>query len=393
MLTYNSEWETLPWNHWNSPVERFLVLPSFVIGEFAFILLSIVTLIHALSHGHRHVAVWIAAFAAGTANDVIFMVLPMVDNFWQSQACIMLTPRMPLYIPCVYNIFMYTSTVACWRLGLPTLSSACLTGLMGEMIYSPYDITGAKFLWWTWHDTDASIKHRLLGVPIGSSVWVITFTASFQLLVTLSIKRSTSILGFFSGLLFTCLLSTPLMVLQMSFLQLVTFESQGMPTIRSLIMTLTIYSLVIVSQWSKRMPEKSSIMSNWLLTICLEWYFIFLSINMLGADPSNHLSTGIHQELGDCNVTAQDLSGHYRQVYLCADSHIQDFSLDCDTLCSQNMFGDCSTQTNLWYTVCGKEHTNYTLWSGVTIGLCTLGSMMYAYALGDTDSEDKDKQI
>ena len=167
MLTYNAEWETLPWNHWNSPVERYLVLPSFVIGEFAFILLSIITLIHALNHGHRHVAVWIAAFAAGTANDVIFMVLPMVDNFWQSQACIMLTPRMPLYIPCVYNIFMYTSTVACWRLGLPTFSSACLTGLMGEMIYSPYDITGAKFLWWTWHDTDASIKHRLLGVPIG----------------------------------------------------------------------------------------------------------------------------------------------------------------------------------------------------------------------------------
>ena len=24
---------------------------------------------------------------------------------------------------------------------------------MGEMIYAPYDITGAKFLWWTWHDT------------------------------------------------------------------------------------------------------------------------------------------------------------------------------------------------------------------------------------------------
>ena len=51
------------------------------------------------------------------------------------QACIMMTPRMPLYIPCVYVVFMYTSTVAVWRLGLPLLPSAALTGLMGEMIY------------------------------------------------------------------------------------------------------------------------------------------------------------------------------------------------------------------------------------------------------------------
>jgi hypothetical protein len=31
------------------------------------------------------VATWVAAFTAGTANDAIFMMLPMVDNFWQAQ--------------------------------------------------------------------------------------------------------------------------------------------------------------------------------------------------------------------------------------------------------------------------------------------------------------------
>ena len=59
-------------------------------------------------------------------------------------------------------------------------AECCLAGLMGEMIYAPYDLTGIKYLWWTWHDTDAPIAHRLLGVPVGSTVWVITFTASFQ---------------------------------------------------------------------------------------------------------------------------------------------------------------------------------------------------------------------
>ena len=170
----------MPWRHWTDPTERFMVMPSFVIGEFYFLFLAVVTLVHALSHGRTHLFVWAASLCAGTANDAFFMVLPIVDNFWQAQACIMLTPRMPLYIPCVYVVFMYSSTVACWRLGLNFWASVCLTGLMGEMIYAPYDITGIKFLWWTWHDTDAPIRHRLLGVPIGSSVWVITFTACFQ---------------------------------------------------------------------------------------------------------------------------------------------------------------------------------------------------------------------
>ena len=56
-------------------------------------------------------------------------------------------------------------------------------GLMGEMIYAPYDLTGIKFLWWTWHDTDAPVSQRIMGVPVGSTVWVITFTASFQVIL------------------------------------------------------------------------------------------------------------------------------------------------------------------------------------------------------------------
>ena len=102
--------------------------------------------------GRVHVTMWTAALVTGTANDAFFMMLPMVDNFWQAQACIMLTPRMPLYIPCVYVVFMYTAGMAAWRMGRPSgamgmAGLAALAGLMGEMIYSPYDITGAKFLW------------------------------------------------------------------------------------------------------------------------------------------------------------------------------------------------------------------------------------------------------
>ena len=129
MFYHNQEWDSMPWNHFNDPMERFMVLPSFVIGEFYFIFLALACLCHAICQGRTHLMVWIAALTTGTANDAIFMFLPFVDNFWQAQACIMLTPRMPLYIPCVYIVFMYSSTVACWRLGLPLLASVSLTGI------------------------------------------------------------------------------------------------------------------------------------------------------------------------------------------------------------------------------------------------------------------------
>ena len=61
------------------------MLPSFVMGEFVFISLALATLLHAQRHGRLHLATWLAALVAGTANDAIFMMLPMVDNFWQSQ--------------------------------------------------------------------------------------------------------------------------------------------------------------------------------------------------------------------------------------------------------------------------------------------------------------------
>ena len=84
------------------------------------------------------------------------------------------------------------------------------------------------------------------------------------------------------------------------------------------------------------------------------------------------------------------MTGHYRQVYLCKETHGQDFSLSCDTLCSENMFGDCDRQTTSWYTVCGREHQHYQLWVWVTVGLSGMGSMVYAYALRDREEKSRE---
>ena len=98
---------------------------------------------------------WLSSLVTGTANDAFFMMLPIVDNFWQvslpkkiklnenypndqtfffqSQACIMLTPRMPLYIPCVYVVFMYTSLIGAWRFKLSALPQVMIINANGPL--------------------------------------------------------------------------------------------------------------------------------------------------------------------------------------------------------------------------------------------------------------------
>ena len=57
------------------------------------------------------------------------------------------------------------------------------------------------------------------------------------------------------GLLVTSLLSTPLMMLQMAALQVVALDSQGLPSLNSLLAVLLIYSLVIGRSWASRRLE------------------------------------------------------------------------------------------------------------------------------------------
>ena len=46
-------------------------------------------------------------------------------------------------------------------------------------------------------------------------------------------------------------------------------------------------------------------------------YFIYLLLNMVVGSPEDHVSTGVHQTVGACDVFDKDISGHERQVYLC----------------------------------------------------------------------------
>lgn len=370
--------QNLPWHMFTSPIEKWATQPSFVIGEYLFIACAAVALAHALSQGERrrmHVLAWVAALCAGTANDVFFMALPLVNNFWQAQATIMLTPRLPLYIPCVYICFMYFPLVSVWRLGLSPLPRAALTGLAASVFYAPYDINGAKFLWWTWHDTDSPIARRLLGVPVGSTLWIITFTATFAWLLNRVIDRDRAVSSktFAKGLAMVAAFSTPLMMIQMTALQPL---DGGVPGPRGLCAAILIYGALVL--WGlRRAPKAPEAIDHrdadrLLLGAAVAYFAVHIAI-MAVFDPRTHKSASLHQTYGACHVKATDIAGHTRYQYLCAQDFDEDFTFACvDRLPEEG---------SDWYTVCGRAHTDFRRYMLAVSALGLLGALLYSYLL------------
>jgi hypothetical protein len=365
----------LPWHLFTNPVEKWATQPSFVLGEYLFIACAAVALVHAFTQGperRRHLLAWFGALIAGTANDVIFMALPLVDNFWQAQATIMLTPRLPLYIPCVYVCFMYFPVVSTWRLNLPPLSRAALSGLAGMLFYAPYDVVGAKFLWWTWHDSDMPIANRLLGAPVGSTLWTLTFTATFAWLLGRTVDRDPAVSrsSFIKGLALVAGCSSVLMVVQMTALQQL---DGGVPGIRGLVTATAIYIVITCLGLRRGRPEPRR-RSDRPLHVAAVVYFLSLMAVMALFDPATHKSASMHQTYGPCRVEATDITGHTRFKFLCAEDFDEDFSFTCvDKLPSSG---------SEWYTVCGRAHRSFSRWMFGVSAYCLLGILLYSLLLG-----------
>ena len=285
--------------------------PTILTAEALFFFCAAVALAHAVSHGRQHVLVWLCAMVGGTANDIFFMVLPFVDNFFHAQCTVMLTPRLPLYIPCAYIAFVYFSTASSWRSTLTTsLGQSALAGLAGALFYCMFDIVGAKFLWWTWHDTDAGVSERWLGVPVGSTMWTLVHCFTFSLLLhrfalhQLHLSLSSSVVA----LLAVALLNTPFMMAVMIPSQLhqlrvslspsfAVLQQPGRPDLISLFLVIAVLLFLVVQASRTKRPHflpwfKRNLKWDSVLMIGVSVYCTSLFLTVLVADPSAVVSTG-----------------------------------------------------------------------------------------------------
>lgn len=364
----------LPWHVFTSPAAKWAEQPSFLVGEYLFYLCAALALAHAWRQGderRRHLAAWFGALIAGTANDMIFMALPLVDNFWQAQATVMITPRLPLYIPCVYVCFMYFPAVAVWRMKLRPLARAALTGLAGCLFYLPYDITGAKFLWWTWHDSDAPIAQRILGAPMGSTIWTMTFVAAFAWLLGRVTDRDPAVSRgtFVKTLAAVAGLSTLLMMVQMTALQQI---DGGVPGPIGLLVITLLYAFVAVRGLRQTEPAPPRA-GDRILHLAALIYFSTLIAIMALFEPATHRSASMHQTYGPCHVEAKDITGNVRYQYVCAADFDEDYSFACAAP---------PAEMSEWYTVCGRAHTDFPRWMLGVSALGGAGILLYSWLLG-----------
>ncbi|CAE7782313.1 unnamed protein product, partial [Symbiodinium pilosum] len=82
------EYDKWPWLRISSCERQLQDHPSFVVAEALFLILAMFSLLHAIYESRnaefrRLKLIWVSTFIVGTVNDYIFMLLPVVDNFWQ----------------------------------------------------------------------------------------------------------------------------------------------------------------------------------------------------------------------------------------------------------------------------------------------------------------------
>lgn len=356
------------------------------------------------------------------------------DVVFHAQCTIMLTPRLPLYIPCAYVAFVYSSTVTVWRLRLPMFAQSAASGLLGGLFYCIYDLIGAKYLWWTWHDTDAAISERWLGVPIGSTMWTIVHCFCFTALIDALVlwKPRLSLVDCAKTTLFSALLTTPLMMLCMAPFQLhqlrVSFTTMqvtqmpGRPDGLALAAAIAAFLMILLGSDETVPASRMKWLSprrQWdrLLAMICVVYCVGLVLLMALGHPEDVIATGVHQLYGECGVVEEDLSGYPRYAFLCREDYHEDYRVPevegtTTTTTSEEAAGGgaghvilCGRKTgplvprevppevgSSWYTLCGKAHSDYHRWVTTETVLALLCAVLYSAILFSTTAAKTQKK-
>ena len=260
----------------------------------------------------------------------------------------------------------------------PAPFAGALTGLAASLFYAPYDIVGAKFLWWTWHDSDPRIANRILGAPIGGTMWVLTFTAAFAWLVGRVVDRDPAVSNatFAKGIALVCGLSTLLMIVEMTPLQVL---DGGMPGIRGLVAVVALFAWIAWRGLRRAPPARDCTQrvarrrtaccsSRRSRTSRRSWSSWRRSIR----GPTR--ARAFTRPTARVTSPRPTSPGRVATSTFCAEDFDEDFGFDC----TPGVPADGAQ----WYTVCGRPYTSFARWLlGVSV-LGIAGTLLYGYLLG-----------
>ena len=103
--------------------------------------------------------------------------------------------------------------------------------------------------------------------------------------------------------------------------------SVGMPGPQTVLAAALCFLLCLLRPWPSR---KALSPEPWAVRAVLCGYFAALALLGHAFSPEKQVSTGVHQQFGECEATDVDLLGYERKRYICRERYPETyFRLDC----------------------------------------------------------------
>lgn len=355
------------------PVEVYKAQPTFFLAECNFVIIAFLSLIHSFIVGGRWKYHWLACYLHGMTTEMVSVLMPDIDNYWQSQTTVMLMGRrLPFHIPLIYPSFMYHAAYMVAHMKLPRWAEPMAAGLMEVLIDLPYDIMCVKFVHWTWHDTDPNIYDRHYWVPWNSYYFHLAFGTAFTFAIHFwrRIITGSDDKDYVSSTgkellcaLLAGLSGMPGGVIQFLFLYHPLHDTYGLHTENCVIIIVVIYFMIVwtadrAQRYSSRrqMGEKSHWSVGIIVINMLLHYGLYWCMAVFGF-PENEVSIGLHERTGPCDEKEKVYTAVggvlERRKYLCTEDYDEGYF---DFHCLPG--GEPVSDGVEWYTICGTPFPN-----------------------------------
>ncbi|CEG47846.1 uncharacterized protein PHALS_05176 [Plasmopara halstedii] len=335
-----------------------------------------ILLLHVYSSGKRNATMLIAAIL-----QVLIVELTFDDSDrWHAQALVMLVPsHVPLYTVLLRAQLYYMTFVATSRLRINPFLQPFAMGFLIIMLTFPFEMMGTKFLWWTWHDTDPLLHSRIMGIPCHVLFYYYFFAFAFLsvhhiLCSTWLVDVKYSNVHWKSEWGYVLLMPFIATIFAMFFLILGYYGTVYFLKIDAQAMLFTLMGLSSLLAWladrerddtqiQKQLGPEDAYDSDWLnpsfdhaVNQMAFLLYAFLILLVLFIDPTEIVSLGLHQPLGNC-LESESFYSHvgmqfHRKKYLCVHEFEEDYIL-CNYPVKQLLYED------MWYMICGRSYQNY----------------------------------
>ncbi|RXG52032.1 hypothetical protein Avbf_04044 [Armadillidium vulgare] len=318
-LTFKDNWDWFI--HVQDPRDVFLAQPTYLISEFIFYTLGILTLIHSFLVGGRWKYFWLGTLIHGLTTESLSFFLPDIDNYWHSQTSVMLLGRrLPLHIAFLYPAFMYNAAYMVAHLKL-----AKWVQPMAVRYFSSLPILFSR----VGKEILCAVLAGLCGMPGGVLQFIVLYHPLHDMLGIHTENCVFLIIAFYFLLVWEADRSSP--------------------------------------TGSRRQKGDKTHWSVGLLVLgLLLHYSLYLGMAVFG-HPEREVSMGLHEKPGNCSQISDTLK---KRTYLCLKDYDEKY-FDFHCLKSPPKNGV------EWYTICGTPFENREEYSTMILGITVTAIFIY----------------